>query len=181
MTRGRFTHCTVCGKPVSKQSRKGFCRPCAARRLQTDPEIVATRAAALAEYCARPDVIESNRQRLASYMANMPAADREARRQHGRQLVKRYLSTPENCALVTSPEIRAKATARLRETRLGWCPPEKRAEYQHLVRVGRVPAAEARRIIEAEIPGTLEHARREIANRQLKARLRDERQRQEAY
>lgn len=181
MSRGRFTHCQTCGNPVSRQSRKGYCRPCSAKRLQTDPQIVATRAAAIAEYVTRPDVIERNRRKIATYMANMPAADREKRRQHGHRLVKRYLSTPENVALVTSPEIRAKATARLKETRLGWCPPEKRAEYEHLVRIGRVPAAEARRIIEAEIPGTIEHARREIANRELAARLRDERQRREAY
>lgn len=181
MTRGLFTHCKVCGKPVSRQSKKGFCKPCSARHLHADPQIVANRAAAVAAFCARPEVIAENRRRIAAYMANMPEADREARRAHGHQLYRRYLSTPENRALVTSPEIRARVGARVSETRLGWCPPEKRAEYEHLVYTKRLTAAEARAVIEAELPGTAEHARREIASRQLSSRLREERRQREAY
>lgn len=181
MTRGLFTHCKVCGKPVSRQSKKGFCKPCSARHLHADPQIVANRAAAIAEFCARPEVVEENRRRIAAYMANMPEADREARRAHGHRLFKRYLDTPENRALVTSPEIRAKVAARVTETRLGWCPPEWRAEYERLIRSKRLPAAEARAVIEAELKGTVEHARREIASRELSARLREERRQREAY
>lgn len=62
---------------------------------------------------------------------------------------------------------------------LSWCPAERRAEYTNLRKYHG--AVEARRIIEAEVPGTLEHARRTIANNNDIMRIREERRRAQAY
>lgn len=62
---------------------------------------------------------------------------------------------------------------------LSWLPADRRADYDALrLKVG---AKEARRILEAEIPSTVEHARRQIANFNIAQRLRRERERQQEY
>ena len=111
----------------------------------------------------------------------MSDADRERLREHGRCLVRDYLSRPEIHARSQTPDARARAIAVTDRVKFAWCPPELRPAYHSLIREKRIPAAEARRIIEAEIAGTTEHARREIASRDLATRLREERRQMEAY
>jgi hypothetical protein len=96
------------------------------------------------------------------------------RRAGGDRLRSIYLASPE------VQERRAAGTAAVMRFRfLQWCPEERRAEYQILRK--KVGAAEARRIIEADIPGTAEHARRQVANNALNMRLKHERQQMDAY
>ncbi|WP_156679375.1 hypothetical protein [Sphingomonas profundi] len=111
----------------------------------------------------------------------MTDEQRDRLREKGRRLVRDFLSQPEIHARSQTPEARSAAVASTDRAKFGWCPPELRPAYHRLVRTKRIPAAEARRIIEAEIAGTIEHARREIASRDLAVRLRQERQRREAY
>jgi hypothetical protein len=150
--------------------------------MHADPDYQARRRAGLDAYFAQPGIRALHGARLragyVAFAANNPA-ERERRREHGRWLVREVL-TPERVARSQSPEARAKAIAGYVETVMGWCPPALRPDYHRLVRQN-IPAAEARRIIEADIPGTIEHARREIANRELAARLRHERAAREAY
>ena len=100
------------------------------------------------------------------------------KRASGRRLQAQYQASPE--AQAKRLASMAGVGAKISEHRLGWCPPEQRDAYRAL-REKDVPAVDARRMIEAEIPGTLEHARRQIANTALAAQLREERRRREAY
>lgn len=170
-----------CGQRITHQSKTGRCRPCAIRRMHADPEYQRRRLAGLATYYDKPGVRERHGDRLRAAQANPTPAERERLREHGRWLYHAHASRPDVVAKAFAPEARRKAVESYVETRMGWCPLEKRDEYHDLVRNKHVPAAEARRIIEAEIPGTLEHARRQIANLQLVQQLRHERQTAERY
>lgn len=69
-----------------------------------------------------------------------------------------------------SPEALAKVHAGLKayhERRLAWCPREYREEYRHMVWIKRIPAAEARKHIEASIAA--DKARKSPFERQMEA------------
>jgi len=170
-----------CGATISPQSKKGWCKRCAARALNADPEIRARKKAALARYYAQPGVREERAAKIAAYNRNSSPERRAMLREHGLRMFERHLSNPANAAKANSPEAKARAAAAQIDTKLAWCPPERRDEYRRLCASQRLSAAEARRVIEAEIPGTLEHGRRQVANNILKQKLRHERARLDAY
>jgi len=157
------------------------CRSCLARRINADPELRRRRAEGIARHQARPGVKAAYRERMAEVSAAMWAdpAYVERRRAHGKRQAATVLARPDVIDAGRAPDVRARATATREETLLGWCPPEWRDHYRYLNRTKRIPAAEARKMIEAEIPGTAEHARREIASYDLSQRLRAERERAE--
>lgn len=174
-----------CAAPITHQAKTGRCRPCANRRMHADPAYQARRLAGLARFFDQPGAREERGRILGdglrAWRASMTADQKRRASQHGRWLVAQYLSRPDIRARALSATARAKAVAGYIQTRMGWCPVALRQQYYDLVVRKRIPAAEARRIIEAEIPGTAEHAQLEIASRTLAARLRDERRRREAY
>lgn len=173
--------CRDCSGPISRQSKTGRCKACSARHLNSTPEIAARRDAGRARYYATPGVKEAHAARLADYNRNIPPEHREQRRQHGLRIAREVLARPDVLARSNSPEAKRKAGAARTERVLGWCPPELRARYRELCASQRLSAAEARQIIEAEIPGTVEHGKRVVANHILHQRLRHERQQREAY
>lgn len=173
-----------CEAVIGVQGKTGMCRPCVIRRNFADPAYVARLRGGLARYYEQPGTREQHGARLAAGNARrrerMTPEERERERQHGRWLYQTHASRPEVRERSLSPEARAIAAAACSETRMGWCPPHLRADYHRMVRQ-KVPAEEARRIVEAEIPGTREYARREVASRELAMRMRDEKRRQDAY
>ena len=173
--------CRTCPATLGPKNKSGFCRSCLARSLNADPAMVAKRKAAQAVYHARPEVKQGCRDRLATYLANMPESDRKRRAERGKWLAAHVLSRPDVVAATLAPETRRRAGQSRTETLLAWCPPEKRDAYRALTRGGNVSAAEARRMIEAEIPGTVEHARRQIHNVTVAQRIRAEREKAQAY
>lgn len=170
-----------CGAEITHQSKTGRCRTCANRALHADPQVQARRLAGLARHFDKPGARRAAGDRLRAFRATMSDEERQRRSEHGRWLVREYLSRPDVRARALSPEGRAKAVAGNHRAKLGWLPDELRPLYDRLIHTKKLSAAEARAVIEAELPGTVEHARREIANRELAARLRDERSRREAY
>lgn len=110
----------------------------------------------------------------------MPEAELERRRANGRRLAREVLSRPEVKAKAASAEVRARAGRAKTETMLGWCPPALRESYRHLLKKGYL-AADARRIIEAEIPETAAHTKRVLANHRDVQRIRAEREQAQAY
>ena len=143
--------------------------------MHADPAYQQRRLEGLKRRNAEPGEIERRVAWLQAGRENMSEDAKAARSEHGRRLVRDYLSTPEIRARAHAPEAKAKRIISYIETCMGWCPEELRSLHHDLVRRKRVPAPEARRIIEAMIPGTVEHARCEIANRELAMRLRHER------
>ena len=170
--------CLDCSAAVSAKAAR--CRPCSTRRINADPELAARRDAATRARNADPGVKAATAARLAAYMATMPEAHREQRREQGRRAA-RLLHSPEVRARNQSQATRARAGVSITATKLCWCPPPLRGRYRELTRTKHFTAAEARAIIEAEIPGTVPHARRAIANIELRQQLRAERERAEAY
>lgn len=153
----------ACGRAIGCKSKTGLCRSCGMKRALADP-------------AAHARMLERNRHTA----LNLSPEAQERRREHGRWLARERI-TAEAWARSQRPDVRAAVGRANTERTLGWCPPEKRDEYRRLRVSLRYSAAEARRIIEADIPGTVEHSRRLIANHQLKAWLRRERERAEAY
>ena len=172
-----------CTTAISKTS-KGRCRSCATKRLHNDPEIKARCAAARAAYHARPEVKEANRARMADFMVNMPEAERERRREHGRKMVATRLHTPEAQAKALAarsvPEVKARRARSVTRTWLPWLPDHLIEAYRDMTRRGVTPA-EARAALEPEIPGTAAHTARVLANFTDAQRIRQERDRAQAY
>ena len=172
--------CIDCGGPISRTS-KGRCLKCSANRMNADPEINARRRAAVAAHFAKPGAKQMRTESLRRWVETMPEDERERRRVNGRRLAAEVLSRPDVRQLSNSPEVKARAGRARTETVLGWCPPDLRDQYRALVMRKGIPAAEARKIIEAEIAGTIEHARRSIANVTLAQHLRAAREKAQAY
>jgi hypothetical protein len=170
----------ACGKPLSRQNRSGKCRPCVAHFLNTDPEMIAKRVAGNAVYWSRPESKAAAAAHMARIVGSLSEEELERRRENGRRLAREVLSRPEVRALASSREVRTRAGAARTNTVLAWCPPELRDDYRALVRKA-VPAKEARAMIEAQIVGTVAHARRSIANVRFANRLREERRRADVY
>lgn len=145
--------CSDCPKPLARNPRrKGTrCVACAARHRQSNLSDAQRRA--IADRCRavwnRP-----------GYRQHMAWAGSEGQR--------RRLQDPEECARVQancrraqamrgppSAETRAKISRAKTEQFLGWCPLEYRGEYRALVSSKKLPAAEARALIEAQITADL--------------------------
>lgn len=172
--------CSNCPATLGPKNKSGRCRACCARAMNADPEMQARRVAALAAYHATPEAKKGARRRMIAFNRNVPEDVRRRRSEHGRWLAANVLTRPDVRAKAQTPEARRQRGQSNTETRLGWCPPERRDEYRALVRTN-IGAAEARRIIEAEVHGTLEHGRRLIANITDAQRIRRERERQQEY
>ncbi|KQX18393.1 hypothetical protein ASD39_20350 [Sphingomonas sp. Root50] len=134
------------------------------RALYEDPEYRAAHIARLCEVNRRPEI-------------------RASRVEHGKHIHATVLSRPDVRAKSQSPEARARAGRTRSETVLSWCPPEKRAEYMRLVKWKHIPAAEARRMIEAELGiFTPEEEGRRIVDRiTIEMHMRDARRKVQAY
>lgn len=173
-----------CGATIGARGKTGMCRPCAIAANHADPGYRARLRAGQQRFLADEAAVQARdaarNAGAARYREGMTPEQRQKVKAHGQWLYRTHASRPEVFARSQTPEARAQAAARCSETVLGWCPPDRREEYRRLV-LRRIPAAEARRIIEAEIPGTREHAQREIASVELAARLRRERDQRDTY
>lgn len=129
-----------CGTALGPRNTSGVCRPCVARRLNSDSEITARRLAGIRASAADPEVRAAKRERMKRVVANLTPEQIERRRQHGKRQVRDVLSRPEVKALSRSPEVRAKAGRARSATVLAWCPEEWRDTYRELKRKGRTAA-----------------------------------------
>ncbi len=157
--------CIDCGKPVSRQSKKGRCKSCSAVHLNSTPEFAARRAAGQARYYATPGVKERHTARLEAHRRNQTAEERARRREFGLQQAREVLARPDVRARSNSPEALRKRGASRTNNLLGWCPPELRDEYRQLCASKRFNAAGARYEIEKRIPGTDAHRRVQLVSR----------------
>ncbi len=181
MSRRPIERACPCGARITHQSKTGRCRTCANQALHADPSYRAKRLAGLSRYFEQPGARRAAGDRLRAFRATMSDEERQRRSEHGKWLIREFLSRPDIRARALSAEGRAKAVAGNHRAKLGWLPEELRPLYDHLIYSKKLTSAEARAVIEADLPGTVEHARRAIANKQLAANLREERRRREAY
>jgi hypothetical protein len=184
--------CRTCGIPLSRQNKKGYCRPhvsaaIAAERPKPEPRLCPCGAVLhsknqsglclkhmLEQRNADPERIAIKVAALKRRFATDPEL-KEAQRRRARGLhllpqskeAKRRRWTPEFQrkgveALKAMPEVRAAAVARMSATKLAWCPPHLRDDYRHLTQRMALPAAEARRMIEDQNEMELARWRRSI-------------------
>lgn len=146
-------NCRSCAGPVSKWSKSGLCRVC----IKRDPEFQANRIAKLRlAFASRPEVAEGRRKWLTELNRTPEARARSGEQAHKIKLWEHGLPT-------ITPEVRKRAGATARENRLVGIPHEVRDLYLDLIRLGRLPAAEAREITLAHHETMMARFRREIA------------------
>lgn len=170
--------CLTCGIALSRQNKKGYCRPhvsaaIAAERPKVEPSRCHCGKALLTQnksgLCRKHfneqhnANAESQAKRVAALKRRF-AIDPELRdqqRERARKLhtlpqsreAKRRRYTPEFQrkgveALRNMPEVRARAVLKMVATKLAWCPPHLRGQYRVLANMDGVTAAEARAMIE---------------------------------
>ena len=141
-----------CGAVLGQSNTSGNCRSCARKLLYQDP-------------AARERMSKAKKRALKNpgKRARVAAAAAHTLREWHRTTDRDWSAWHKaRCARLRS-----------------WCPQDRWQEYETLrLKVG---ASEARRIIEAEIPGTVEHARRTIASVTIGMLLKQERERAQAY
>jgi hypothetical protein len=169
--------CVDCPSPISRRNASGRCRPCCARYNNANPEIVARRNAAIRERFADPAVRHAVAEGIRARNRNLPAAEMERRREHGRYLAANVLNRPEVRAANAAPDVRKRAGQARTATVLPWCPKDKLDAYRRLQRIG-IRAAEAKRMILEEVRAD---ARRQIEAVTQRMRAKADRERREAY
>ena len=163
-----------CGATLGLKNTSGRCRSCAAKWVNSDPAIHAKRVAGIHRKFAEDPQFKAEHAARMVKNGSTPFA-LEQKRKRGVEQYKNVLSRPDVQERMLSAESRAKRGRTASATWLSWCPADRREEYRRLVRSKRIPAAEARAIIEAEVAGSQAAAKLEVANFQLQMRLRHER------
>lgn len=172
--------CLTCGIALSRQNKKGYCRPhvsaaIAAARPKVEPRRChcgsVLHASNQSGLCLKHMLEQRNAdpERIAIKVAALKrrfAVDpelRDAARERAKKLhllpqskeAKRRRYTPEFQragveAMKALPDVRARANAKMSATKLAWCPPHLRDEYRHLTQRKAFSAAEARAMIEEQ-------------------------------
>jgi hypothetical protein len=140
---GGERHCTDCGVAVCSRNVSGFCRRCVG---VANMRSVEARAKVSTSYRRRlqadPAAMAAARQRLATAR---DARDADARRE--RWIAGKFWLQGQ-CSQPAGSPARVRAGQRQSATKLAWCPPHLRADYRFLTVEKRLPAAEARELIE---------------------------------
>ena len=138
--------CSDCPSPITKKSKTGRCRPCAARANITDPATRERRIACLRVVKASPE----HRKIAAAASRGFHERLRDdpkfqaTQRANGHRLRAQY----DASASAQAANLAARARAgRVHSDRiLAWCPADRRDGYRAIRRA--VGAAEARRLVE---------------------------------
>lgn len=141
-----------CGATITDYNKSGKCRPCVRASILRSPETEARRAEGIRRKYREDPAYRAKMQAIMKRVGQKAGIDPEItarRREQGKWMYENVLNTPENRAkvLATRPAVAEK----LREQKLGWCPPDLRDEYQRLYRNKHIKAAKARAIIEQKI------------------------------
>lgn len=140
----------TCPHPKSRKATR--CRACQIAHLNSDPQVIANRNAAIVQRFSDPVVRDQARTRVRALTAAKLADPEqyERLREHGRRIYRDVLSRPDVIAKCQAPEVRARAGRKRTATVLGDIPPRLRAEYRRLKATKLIPAAEAKAIILAQ-------------------------------
>lgn len=152
--------CLDCPATLSAKNKSGRCSPCGNRRRESDPAFRARRVAGIRKSFDNP----ARRATAATTMrrAGRIALERPEHRawmvERGKQLYRDVLTRPDVVAKTKAAVSKARKLRAERE--LAWCPLEYRELLDTLKRSKKLPAAEARRAVEAEIVSDKRRAKR---------------------
>lgn len=168
--------CIECEATICFENQSGFCRTCSTRRLSSKPGIIEKRSAAQRATKARPEVkarlseiYTASRRRV---MENPVERERVAKL--GRDYGKR------NFYQNGDAESQAKVRAAISRGLVAWCPVDRLEENRELRRQG-FRLDERKRMILETVPGTDDHARLQASNILIGMRIKQERDRAQAY
>jgi hypothetical protein len=154
----------ACGKSLPATNKSGKCKACYCRFLNTDPEMRARRSAGILAHYNEPGVREMRRNALLRAMTGLSDDERKRRSEYGKIHARAVLLRPDVMARAQAPDAIRRRSAGHTEAMMGWCPPDRRAEYRHLIKNKHYKREEAMAMILETVPGTPEHARRSVAN-----------------
>jgi hypothetical protein len=142
-----------CGTIITPDARRStrFCKACLCKQLARDPATRAKMVATMSPYYRDPALAHVRKERAAKATETKRADPEymERLRAHGAAL---GASRKGKCCPPAGSPIRIAAARKTAERKLAWCPPAYRAEYTRLARNKHgMNAAEARRVIEAQI------------------------------
>lgn len=141
--------CSDCATAITRHSKTGRCKPCATRLSRQDPAFEERRLAGLRKTFATPEYRAQKRtERQRTEIARKDDPVWQAYKQaSGKRLRADFDAHPD--AKAKSLARRGDVGKLLTERRIGWCPVERRDQYQQLRK--KVGVREARRMIEAEM------------------------------
>lgn len=148
----RVAECVDCGIGITRASGTGRCRACLNKFRAKDPAYRAAQKAGIRRKWDTDPAFRAKMNGIAAENSRKALENPEWRaylRERGKKLYHEVLKRPdvmEKCKAA----VRANSY-KVREARIGWCPPEWRDEYYHLTVTKRFLAAEAKRIILAQI------------------------------
>lgn len=148
-------NCVDCDKPITANTKTGRCIPCANRFIGATEAFQQARAEGIRRKFRDDPAHIAKMRRVAAAngkRAMLDPARVEQLREHGRKMRATHLSTP--AALAARLAVAKDVGRKITETRLGWCPPEYRAEYRRLTLSKRFLAADAKAMILATIKAT---------------------------
>lgn len=184
-----------CGKELARRNKSGRCAACAAadpatraKKGQLSDEQRAIRSARMRAINADRDIVARRSVKIAAlhadpvFKARHAKAVRNGKREAMRDPKYRaeLVEAGRRVQALCGPDARAKASASMRRRRLGWCP-EPLWPLNALLKRKGLLLNERKAAILADVPGTVEHARRSIANVTDAQRIREERERLQAY
>jgi hypothetical protein len=142
--------CSDCPKQIRPRNASGRCRACFNRNAARDPAWRAKQRAGVKAKFADPKKRAAHIAMAKRNLARWRETDEgKARLKELGRNAYRHSQTPE--ARQRWQAGRAAAGRKRSDTVLAWCPPDRREEYRHLLYVKRLPAAEARAMIEADL------------------------------
>jgi hypothetical protein len=139
--------------------------------MNADPANAAKRRATIARWS--PEQRQAKVEHLRIHQLTMGDEEKERRKARGYELATTALRSPEAIAKRLSKA--SQAGRKRSQTLLAGIPEDRWPDYRRLMNKGHMTAREARRMILEETPGTVEHARRSIANANDAMRIRHER------
>lgn len=138
--------CTVCGRDLDPRNVTGFCRRCHSEVRNRDPEYRAKVVAGEKRRLQLDPEARAKKRAIMIANRNVPGADEKRKAAIAASRV--YALAAANAVNVAGSAGRVLAGVKRTATVLAWCPPHLRGEYRYLYRVKRIPAAEARQMIE---------------------------------
>jgi hypothetical protein len=143
--------CLDCPTPLARTNKSGRCSPCGNRHRESDPEFRARRVAGIRKAMENPErrkvAVETMRRAGRAALAN--PKHRAWMVEHGKRLARDVLRRPD--VMEKTKAAVSKARKLRAERDLAWCPPEYRGMLERLKRSKKMPAAEAKAAILAQM------------------------------